>query len=431
MTAKPLAHLPNLVDLMLDAVFMVDADGHVVYVSAACERIFGYLPDEMTGRKLFDFLYPEDREKTADEAAKVMGGQSRIGFENRYVRKDGSLVNVMWSACWSDADRLRIGVARDVSGRKRAEAMQAAIYAISEAAHDAIDIDALCSDIHRIIAQLISVADFAIATLDAQTREFGFRFHRPADSFLVREPCVRRVCEEVIASRHAKLEGGPDSAFETPVSWLAVPLTMQKKAIGALIVKSHPGTFYQEQDMELLLFVSEQIATAIERKRLHARLLQMAQYDELTGLPNRRLFHDRAEMAFARARREKRHVAMLYIDMDDFKQVNDMHGHAAGDLLLQEVAQRLQQCVRASDTVSRLGGDEFVVLLEHIQSPDDATAVAEKIRKAVSCEVRLDGCLVQVLASVGIALYPDHADCVEKLLRHADGAMYSAKKGRP
>jgi diguanylate cyclase (GGDEF)-like protein/PAS domain S-box-containing protein len=432
MVAKYLTHLPNLADLMLDAVFMVDADGRVMYVSAACERIFGYRPDEMTGRQLFDFLYPEDRERTAEEATKVMAGLPRIGFENRYVRKDGSLATVMWSACWSEADRVRVGVARDISGRKRAEALQAAIYAISEAAHDAADIESLCNGIHQIIAQLISVADFLIATLDEQTGKFGFRFHFPANSSLVHEPGLQQVCEDVIAHRRAKLKSGSGSASgKERASRLVVPLVVQKNAIGALVVKSHPGTLYRRQDKELLMFVSEQIAAAIERKRLHGRLLRMAQYDELTGLPNRRLFHDRAEMAFARARREQRRAAVLYLDIDGFKRVNDVFGHAAGDLLLQEVGRRLQQCVRASDTVARLGGDEFVVLLEQTDSFDDAAAIAEKIRAAIASEVQLDGRALYVTSSIGMALYPDHADSVEKLLRHADDAMYSAKKDTP
>ncbi|MGH8808961.1 MAG: PAS domain-containing protein, partial [Noviherbaspirillum sp.] len=155
MSAKTADRLPNFVDLLLDAVFMVDVRGRIVYVSAACERIFGYTPDEMIGKAMIDFVAPEDRARTWEEAMHVMAGSPRIGFENRYIRKDGRLASIMWSARWSEADQLRIGVARDVTERERADVLQAATYAISEAAYAASDLVALFREIHRIVAKLV------------------------------------------------------------------------------------------------------------------------------------------------------------------------------------------------------------------------------------------------------------------------------------
>jgi PAS domain S-box-containing protein len=129
--------LPDFVDLLLDTVFLVDAGGRVLYVNAACERMFGYTPGEFIGQSLLDFVAPEDRARTQEEARQVIAGRPRIGVENRYVRSDARRVHVMWSACWSERDRLRIGVARDITELRRAEAIQLATYAISEAAHNA------------------------------------------------------------------------------------------------------------------------------------------------------------------------------------------------------------------------------------------------------------------------------------------------------
>src|SRR5690606_19377541 len=126
--------LPNFLDLLLDTVFVVDMQGKLVYVSAACERLLGYTPQELIGRSMLDLIVPEDRERTLREAALVMSGLPRIGFENRYIRKDGSWVHIMWSARVSESDQLRVGVARDVTERRRLEAVQSAIYAISESA---------------------------------------------------------------------------------------------------------------------------------------------------------------------------------------------------------------------------------------------------------------------------------------------------------
>ncbi len=196
-----------------------------------------------------------------------------------------------------------------------------------------------------------------------------------------------------------------------------------------LVLKSYLGGMrYSERDMELLQFVSTQIATAIERQQMRTRLQHMAQYDQLTDLPNRGLLHDRLKTALARARREEGRLSVLYLDLNDFKHVNDRFGHAAGDLLLQEVARRLKQCVRQSDTVARIGGDEFVVLLECIQLPEHAMMVAEKIRSAFQAPLHIEGHSVNVLPSIGIALYPEHGDEEQQLLKHADEAMYAEKK---
>ena len=156
--------LPHVADLLLDAVFLVDPHGRIVYASAACERIFGYTPGELIGRQLIDFVLHEDRARTWEESMQVMAGHPRIGFENRYVRKDGTLAHVMWSARWSEADQLRIGVARDVTERKHAEERQAATYAIAEAAHSATDLATLFPRIRSIIADLVPVAGVAAPT---------------------------------------------------------------------------------------------------------------------------------------------------------------------------------------------------------------------------------------------------------------------------
>src|SRR5690606_21685888 len=138
---------------------------------------------------------------------------------------------------------------------------------------------------------------------------------------------------------------------------------------------------YSEGDLELLQFVSTQIATAIERLRMQVRLQRMAQFDQLTALPNRALLEDRFEVTLSLARREQQPLALLYLDLDRFKQVNDSFGHGVGDALLQAVAERLRSAVRESDTVARIGGDEFVVLLGGA-TPAQAAQVMAKIGAA-------------------------------------------------
>jgi diguanylate cyclase (GGDEF)-like protein len=165
-----------------------------------------------------------------------------------------------------------------------------------------------------------------------------------------------------------------------------------------------------------------------QRKLAEQRLDDLAYYDPLTGLPNRRLFMDLLVQALARARRTDRLVAVLFLDLDRFKLVNDSLGHGVGDILLKTIAGRLSNSVRATDTVSRLGGDEFTVILEDLSGAEDAARIAQKVLDAVAVPVMLDGHEVFVAGSVGIALYPtDHEDR-DALIKSADTAMYSAKE---
>lgn len=167
-----------------------------------------------------------------------------------------------------------------------------------------------------------------------------------------------------------------------------------------------------------------------ERKQAEQRLVYLAQYDALTGLPTRALFHDRAKHALARAHREEKLMALMYLDLDHFKSINDGMGHHAGDELLKSVARRITSCLRDVDTVSRLGGDEFSVILESIPHIDNATIVAEKILDAMQEPFHIDGHEISVTVSIGITIYPMDDEDLSNLLKDADQAMYRAKQAR-
>jgi PAS domain S-box-containing protein len=243
--------LLNCVDLLLDALFLVDASGHIIYVNLACERIFGYTQAEMIGRAMVDFVHPDDRAKTAEESRHVMAGLPRVGFENRYLRKNGHIVHIMWSARWSAADQLRIGVARDVTSQKRAEERQAATYAVSEAAHQAADLDSLFRQIHTIITRRVPIAGLAVATRDPKSGDLNFPYQQDhlGNADVVDEALARHHCEEVMHSGQARLL--PDGALAfvaadtlpaaDSASWLILPLIAQQEAIGALILKATPA----------------------------------------------------------------------------------------------------------------------------------------------------------------------------------------------
>jgi len=166
-----------------------------------------------------------------------------------------------------------------------------------------------------------------------------------------------------------------------------------------------------------------------ELKRLQKKLGQMAHSDKLTGLPNRALFFDRLEQVMIHARRRRSRFALLFIDLDGFKGVNDTYGHQVGDELLQAVAHRLTFCVRESDTVARIGGDEFIVILNDLNHWDEPGVVARKLLEAFTAPIHIGDITCSIGLSIGISIYPDDAEEANKLIACADFAMYEAKRG--
>lgn len=179
-------------------------------------------------------------------------------------------------------------------------------------------------------------------------------------------------------------------------------------------------------------------ADITERKLMESQQKNLAHFDVLTGLPNRKLFNDRLKLALAYAKRESKTLAVMFIDLDLFKEINDQHGHKVGDMVLKKIAQRLTTCVRETDTVARLGGDEFIILLPNVDNKSDIQTVANKILETAvkyieivkptetSNKTQLKN--LQVSASIGIAIYPEHGGTEKTLIANADMAMYLAKK---
>lgn len=272
--------LTDVLDLLPDAVCLVDVDGRYLYVNASFERIFGYAPDEVIGRRAFDLIHPDDRAATMQQAVRVMNGGFQRHFRNRYMHKDGHAVDIMWSAGWLPEHGVRIGVAREITELRRAE------------------------------------------------RELEYR----------------------------------------------------------------------------------------------------AGHDALTGLPNRHLLQRRLQEHMECATQSGRGLALLYLDLDDFKAANDRCGHRAGDEVLREVAQRLQQSLRHGDLVARVGGDEFVVLLPGCGDTAAASAVVDALRARLQPPYTLPDGPLRLDASIGIACYPADGHDLDTLLANADQAMYADKR---
>lgn len=418
--------LGDYVDLLLDAVCAVDREGRFEFLSSGAERIFGYSAAEMLGKSMLSFVHPADRNKTLEAANAINAGQIKLDFENRYIRKDGQIVHLLWSARWSEDKQQRIAVARDISKLKQIETRQRALYAISEAAFAAENLAALYHQLQEIVQQLLPITGFVIARLTSTGVALPYKL-LPADD----EPSMllaARFCHDLSTADSGSLPAVVQQINQQR-TWLGVVLTSPDTLLGALVVQLEGSVSADNvDDAELLEFVAQHIATAIERKELLARLQHYALYDDLTQLPKRELFYDRCRQALASAQRNSKNLAICYLDLDGFKPVNDAFGHAIGDTLLQQVATRLQQSLRENDTVSRFGGDEFVLLFNQVSSVSAALDKVNDIRLALSKPFIINAHSVTITPSIGMALYPTHGDSAEKLLALADKAMYQAKQ---
>ena len=318
--------------------------------------------------------------------------------------------------------------------------IQAALHKISEAAHTSEHLQHLFEQIHTIIGDLLPAKNFFVALYDSIKDELSFPYFVDEND---ERPAPRKLGEGTLSSRVIKtgeallltsdspennVEPGTVMVGTAFLDWLGVPLIAHKRTIGVLAVQSYAGVIrYTEKDKELLKFVSTQIATAIDRKQTDEHIRHLAQHDVLTDLPNRALFNDRLQVAIARYARYKEPMALMYLDLDKFKPVNDTYGHAVGDLLLKQAAQRISQCVRVSDTVGRIGGDEFLVLLHSIKFPQSAAVVAEKIRSALAQPFTILEHTLSISGSIGVAIFPEHGCDQKTLALKADAAMYQAK----
>jgi diguanylate cyclase (GGDEF)-like protein/PAS domain S-box-containing protein len=428
--------LPRVMDLLLDGICVVDANGRFVFVNAACEKIFGYTREELTGRQIFDLVHPDDLERTQQSASSVMAGEELHHFENRYIRKNGQVVNIMWTARWDAEKGLRLGVARDVTALKRAERLQIGLYRISEAAHHSSNLPELYEQIHQIINEQIPARNFFVALYDQEQQRLSFpyfvdeRISVPAPQSLHEDmPISRLIRERKPLLLKSWLHHIPtaDAALGDAVG---APLITGDTVIGAIVTHSYStDTQYSQEDLDLLQYVSTQVANAIQRKQYETNLIHMASHDPLTNLPNRTLFNEHFGIAIKLAHRHDTLLGLLYLDLDNFKDINDNYGHSIGDKVLCELSRRLQDSVRASDIVGRIGGDEFVLLLRELVNPNSLDAIIQKINRALSSPCIVQGHQFNLQASIGKAVYPNDGQTISDLFNHADGDMYQEKGG--
>jgi diguanylate cyclase (GGDEF)-like protein/PAS domain S-box-containing protein len=408
----------QLADNITDAFWIRSPDMRDVhYISPAFERIWGRSVESLYAKpqEWTRSIVPEDRERVLGVFAALMGKTRSVEIEYRIVRPDGEIrwVRVRgFQVRDVTGELIRLtGIVTDITERKQAEDELFGEKERAQVTLNSIGDAVVCTDISGNITFLNLVAEKMTGwsrqeaagwpmsdvcrILDATTRKTtpnpmemavaqGQTVHVPSDCILIRR-----------------------DGFEIPIEDSVAPIHDRKgHATGAVIV-----------------FRDVSAAQAMALQMTHS-----AQHDFLTGLPNRMLLNDRVGQAIVFAPRHMKKVAVLFLDLDGFKHINDSLGHPIGDKLLQSIAKRLVDCVRGADTVSRQGGDEFVVLLSEVEHPEDAAITARRLLQAVAEPHSIEPHDLHVTASIGVSVYPEDGLNAEALVKNADTAMYQAKE---
>lgn len=401
----------TLLSALAEGVYGVNNEGLCTFINPTALKLLGYTEAEILGKdphslfhhhRLDQSHYPE---YDCPITKTLLDGQTRHN-EDVFWRKDGSpfavVVNIA-AIQISAATQGAVVVFRDVSQEKDITERNKMLVTALEAAQ----ISVVITDIHANI-------EWVNPAFEKLT---GYSHNE-----VIGQPSTELVTSDI-----------PGNTFYSEL-WRTIRAGQPWK--GEIINRRKDGSLYNEElniapvtdnsgKIQHFIAVKNDIS---KRKRFEKHIQYLAQHDTLTGLPNRTLLSDRLAQALTIARRNKTHLALMFLDLDKFKPVNDNYGHAVGDVLLKKVAQRIKSCLRESDTVARVGGDEFIVLLPTVSDASDALKVAEKIRHKLNKTFHYQEYALNISSSTGIAIYPQHGDNEISLAKNADFAMYYSKE---
>ncbi|HLO49496.1 MAG TPA: diguanylate cyclase [Kamptonema sp.] len=456
----------NIFENAVAGIYQTSTGGRYHTANPMLARIYGYnSPDELMAgiTDIGQQLYVNSNRR--EEFQRLLQKLDVVsGFESQVYRKDGSTIWISESARAIRDDRGQIagyeGTVEDITKRKLAEAelqkRETLLQGVATAMHHLLtDAD------HK--AAIIK----ALATLGEVTgvdRVYIYETHphpetaQPALSLRFEwvissiEPCINPTdrqnltpssfglthWQSLLEATHAVtdfIDSLPKEERdllerEGLMSRLIVPIRVDRKLWGYLGFDdgNDPHRCWSEGEISMLMAIGESIGGALQRQKMEEMMRHEALHDRLTGLPNRTLLGQKLNLALQNARPKKSLFALMFLDLDHFKIINDTLGHAVGDRLLQAVVKRLSSCLREGDTIARWGGDEFIILLSHISRVKDAAAIAQRILEVLQPDFNLEGNIVAIGSSIGIAIYPTDGEDGDSLMKKADAALYRAKE---
>jgi diguanylate cyclase (GGDEF)-like protein/PAS domain S-box-containing protein len=443
----------SLIENASDVITVLGADLTVVFQTASGTRLLGYPGSELEGVKFSSLVHPSDLGRLRLACATAADGIRSEPVELRLRHLDGAWIDVETAVRHQADEGHLVLTTRDCRERKRAErklkrhaAQQAVVAALGARALEGGELqDLVLHTTSEVLATLD--ADYVgvhqhVCERDAFVLFGGVgcdAFRRNGAAIAAPGSWLSRVLEgkrpDIVADWNTATAFSEATFFQSNgiASGIGVPIPGGRSMFGVLSVQAaHRGHFNYE-DGVFLQSVAHVLAAAIARSETEAAIRHQALHDPVTGLPNRVLFEDRLTRVLATARRRGRSLAVLFLDLDNFKRVNDSLGHAVGDEVLQTVARRMSGCLRMEDTLARFGGDEFVILMPEIEREQDWSHVVDRIGEALKQPLDTAGRQLVASVSVGVAIggAPHPTKDSAALLRDADLAMYAAKQRGP
>ena len=389
-------------------IVIVDPNGLVMLANRRANEVLGYAEGELEGLDWFATVIPPDQRSLVQGGfERAMARQIRLAetYEHDVLTRDGRRLQIAWSnRTLTDAHGkicALIGAGEDVTERRAAEAEVRLFAKVFESSAEGVmicDGETRIERVNRAFSEITGFAPGEVIGINPRVLASG---RQPAEFF-------RQMWRDIeLAGRWQGEIWNRRKSGEVYPQWLSI-------------------NTITNDDGETVKYVG--IFTDLSQSKAdQAQIHFLAYYDPLTSLPNRRLLGDRFDQSLAAARRNSRHLAVLFVDLDRFKQINDSLGHPIGDRVLEGVAERFKHCVRESDSLARVGGDEFVLMLPDVASPEDAAVVALKCFEALRAPFRIDDHELRVTPSIGIALCPQDGETLDALIKAAETAMYAAK----
>lgn len=390
----------------LESIFCFDSDGNAVYANEAACRLLGYTCEELLSCRMTG-LAPDFSNSSWREYWQKVRFSESFPFETEFLSKSERKIPVEVTSTHfaNGGSEFICAIVRDISERRQKEESMRLAEIIYKSSNEAV--------------MLVDGRNRIVHINPAFTRITDYNF---SDLYGKNPDVLRSNLHEDDFYQDMQKDIGDIGYWQGEI-W--------GRRRGSELFASHVTISLIRNDDGSVFGHVWQFIEITEKKRRDEQILQHANYDELTALPNRRLFHDRLALEIKKSNRTGHPVALLFIDLDGFKQINDNFGHDKGDLMLIEAAHRIEKCVRETDTVARLGGDEFTIILPNYGSSVDVERVVLSVIQELGQPFQLKDQIGLVSASIGIAIYPDDAQEVAELLKCADQAMYETKrKGR-
>ena len=433
-----------------EAALYHDKNGRILNINTRFTKLFGYTLEEIRGRNIDEgMICPQNKVEEGKRLTQEAFKHS-LDYETIRKKKDGTLIPVIISASPVIIDgqpQGTIGLYKDITKQKQNEKLNSVLYNISKAANSDISLGQLYSLIHKELGTIIDANNFHIALLDEEENKICFKYFFDEkdkvsttlkyDNFGTLSAYVIKTGQSLLVNRkqidemiaQGKIIESQLGTLTDKTIWLGIPLKVEGKVIGTIAVLSYTiPHLYSRKDIKLMEFVSEQIATAIQRKQMEEEMEKLAHFDTLTGACNRGYGLALLDRQLKLARRKKCKILLIYTDIDNFKNINDAFGHGEGDQVLKEVVKLLKSTLREIDIVCRMGGDEFLLIFPD-SSLKDLSIIKERIRRSLTKLNRTLEKSYKISLSLGVSEYaPDNPQSMDELIRIADNRMYEEKK---